>query len=235
MSTIPPTMMINPYTPYTRPAQVMQGNVNQCAGRLKLEGRGSIHAKPDTAVVVLGVITENRQLRAAQEENTRKVTQVLNTLKALGIADKDIHTRSYQAEPLYDFIEGKQVFRGYRVLHSLEINVREIAKVGEIIDKSVESGANIVNSINFTVSDMSRLYQQALNAAIDDAQTKAAAVGRKLNVTMNPIPVQVIEQSRPPAVPIPYTAMQTAVTTPIQPGQIEVTAQIEALFLYKYS
>ncbi|MDF2523794.1 MAG: hypothetical protein K0R31_1435 [Clostridiales bacterium] len=233
MTYIPQGLMINPYNTYPAHAQSMQSDSWRWAGKLKLEGRGSIQAEPDIATVVLGVTSENMQLKAAQEENARKVTNVLNTLKALGIANSDIQTRTYQAEPIYDYIEGKQVFRGYRVLHSLEITIKDIERTGEVIDRAVESGANIINSISFTISDTTSMYQQALNAAIDDAKAKAISVARKLNIAISQVPVQIIEQSLPPEGPIPYTVQAVQAQTPIQPGQIEITAQVEVIYYYR--
>ncbi len=211
----------------------VQGCMNPFACKLKVEGKGSIIVQPDMAVVVLGVTTENKQLQPAQEENAQRITSVLNTLKRLGVDSRDVETHSYIIEPQYDYTEGKQVFRGYRVVHTLKVTIRNVERVGAIIDAAVESGANLVNSISFAVEEPSRYYQQALRSAIDDAQSKALIIGDKLKINISLIPAQMMEvnyRQEGPMVLSLSTAGEAA--TPIKAGQIEVTAQIEAIFNY---
>jgi uncharacterized protein YggE len=200
---------------------------------LKVNGKGTVLVEPDTAVITLGVITDNAQLEAAQKENTEKTSNVINSLIQLGIPEEDIQTQAYQIQPMYDYIDGKQVFRGYRVNHSLKVTVRNIAEAGKVIDTAVRAGANYVSSINFILSDPSAVYETALEAAIGDAQEKAAAIGIKLNVYVYPIPVRITEQTYQQITPVQHAFQQVAeAAVPLQPGQIEVIAQIEATFSY---
>jgi len=206
---------------------------NYCAGKLKVTGEGSIKVRPDTALAILGVITENSQLRLAQEQNTIKVNQILNTLRMMMVSMNDIETQAYNISPQYDYVDGKQVFRGYRVEHTLKIVVKDITKVGEVIDGAVESGANIVNSIRFIASEPSKYYQKALTAAIDDALLKAMTIGRKFNIKIFHIPLVITEQNYQYSSPVQSVLLQAAEsTTPIQVGQIDITARIEAVFTY---
>ena len=200
---------------------------------LKVEGRGSVMAKPDTAVVVLGVITENMQLLSAQQENAVKIAAVIRALVQTGIPTEAIQTQAYNIEPMYDYIDGRQVFRGYRVTQNLRVTIKNVNAVGKVIDAAVNAGANTVNSINFNVSDPTFYYAQALNAAIDDAIAKAAAIGMKLKINISRVPVQIIEETYQNGSPIQPFQMQTAIpATPIQPGQIEITATIKTVFIY---
>lgn len=207
--------------------------VVKCGCMLKVNGKGSIMVAPDKAIVSLGVTTENMQLEVAQRENAEKITSVINTLVALGIPKEAIQTQTYQIQPQYDFVDGRQVFRGYKVIHNLKIDVNNIGMVGKTVDSAVKAGANIVNSIDFTVSDPSRYYDAALNAALSDAIAKAASVGIKLRVNVSPIPVQIVEETYHAVAPVPLLSIQaTGAATPIQPGQIEITALISAIFTY---
>jgi uncharacterized protein YggE len=203
------------------------------AGRLKVEGEGSVKVRPDTASVSLGVITENSQLRLAQEQNTIKANEILNALTILGIPLEDIETQSYNISPQYDYIEGKQVFRAYRVEHILKVTIKDLLRIGEIIDAAVENGANTVSSIRFIASKPSEYYQRALTAAIDDALVKAMTIGRQLNVKISQTPAVITEQSYHYTSPVQSVLLQAAESaTPIQVGQIDVTARIEAVFAY---
>lgn len=215
------------------PAPGMQTFAELCSFKLRVEGTGRVKVQPDVAFAVLGVITENKQLALSQEENAAAVTAVLRTLEGMGVSPQDIKTQSFTVSPQYDYIEGRQVFRGYRVEHMLEIAIRELGRVGEIIDAAVRSGANQINSIRFSVSDPSLYYQQALNAAVDDAFAKVRTLGSKLNIVVLQVPVQIIEMGREPVMPVPLAYQASVPTTPVQAGMIEISARIEAIFVYK--
>lgn len=200
---------------------------------LKVNGRGSVMARPDTAETVLGVVTEDMQLSVAQQENSRITSAVIQAIMQTGIPAEDIQTNAYNIEAMYDYIDGRQVFRGYRVTHNLKVTIKNVAMVGRVIDNAVNAGANTVNGISFSVSDPSVYYKVALNAALDDAISKAAEIAMKLKVAISRVPVQIIEESYQTIPPVQPFQMQTAMpSTPVQPGRIEVAAQITAVFQY---
>lgn len=203
-----------------------------CACDLKVEGTGRIKVRPDIAVANLGVVTEDLQLSTAQEENASRMTAVIRTLSGMGIASADIQTSAYSITPQYDFIDGRQVFRGYRVEHMLSVTIRDTARIGAIIDAAVRSGANQTGSITFAVDDPSPYYRQALDAAIDDALAKAGTIAVKLNIRVVRVPVNIAELGYEQGTPVPLMFQTAASTTPIQAGQIEITARIEATFAY---
>lgn len=201
--------------------------------RLKVFGRGTVNIKPDAAELLVGIITEKDQLEMAQKENSKVTQQVIDSIKSIGLLPKDIQTQNYNIRPKYDYIEGKQVFRGYEVSNYLKVFVRNINAVGEIIDAAVKNGANNVSGINFIVSDASRYYDEALRLAVEDAQNKARAITNKLKASLNIVPIQVVEQGRSGIVPlngITFKASDGA--APIEPGENKITATIEAIFIY---
>lgn len=219
--------LCSPYAMVIPPCMVY----NNC--RLKVEGKGIIVAEPDKVTAILGVLTENVQLETAQKENAETVSSVINSLIRLGVPKEAIQTQAYNIEPVYDYIDGKQVFREYRVVHNLKVDIKNVGMAGKIIDAAVEAGANTVSGISFTVSDPSIYYKEALNAAISDAIAKANVIGTKLKVNVSPIPVQIIEETYQQGTPYKPVFMQVSgQATPIQPGQIEITALIEAVFSY---
>jgi Uncharacterized conserved protein len=201
--------------------------------KMNINGKGSVMTEPDIAIVSLGVITENKELKAAQEENAAKSTEVINSLINSGIEEKDIKTEAYTINPEYDYVEGKQIFRGYKVTHTFKVTIKDIKKVGEIIDAAVSSGANVVNNITFTISNPSIYYKKALNLAIDDAIKKAKSIESNLEITVNRIPISITEEGQsytPMAEKALYSAPTSA--TPIKEGQIEIIANIKAVFIY---
>lgn len=77
---------------------------------IKVLGKGEISIEPDSAEIILGVITENLSLSAAQEENSKVVNQIINSLNEIGISSKYMQTQDYNIRAVYDYIDGKQVF-----------------------------------------------------------------------------------------------------------------------------
>jgi Uncharacterized conserved protein len=211
----------------------MQECCNPRACKMKVEGKGEIKVRPDIALVNMSVVTENRELSKAQSENAIRMSAVQKSLHENGIPSEDIQTQSYNIIPQYDFIEGKQVFRGYRVEHSLEVTVREVGRVGKVIDDAVQNGANQVNSITFSLSNPTAYYQLALKAAIDDALIKARTIGNKLNIAVANVPIQIVELGLETGGPVPLTQKTFATATPIQSGLLIISSRIEAVFAYK--
>ncbi|MBF8982047.1 SIMPL domain-containing protein [Lutibacter sp. B2] len=217
-----------PYNPY------VHGTTNICGYSMELEGRGSIKVQPDIAIVTLGVVTENKELKIAQEENAKDSTRMLDSLKKMGIKEDDIETEAYSIDLQYDYIEGQKIFRGYKVTHNFKITIRDLEKTGKIIDTAVSNGANVVKNIYFTLSNPSIYYRQALTLAIQDAIEKAEVIENKLQVIVNKTPTRISEERydhiplyKRPSLGSPDT------TTPIKAGKVEIIANIKAVFAYK--
>jgi uncharacterized protein YggE len=224
---------------YSQPGYPSMGSGQQQTpakpNRLIVTGEGSVYTNPDRAVITIGIITENQNLSTAQKENTDKTTAVINALLALGIPQNDIQTTTYRIEPQYDYESGKQIFRGYKVEHQLQVTIQDLSKTGQVIDQAVASGANFVSSIHSTVSNPDAFYNQALTIAIQNAQHKAVVMARTLRVTLNPVPivVQELSQNLPPR-PVPFQAMSLAQDSgvPIQPGENKITASVKIEYTY---
>lgn len=203
------------------------------SNRFKVFGKGIVNAKPDMAEIVIGVITENTQLEVAQQENANITQQVINSIIEMGVLPEYIQTQSYNIRANYDYINGKQVFRGYEVTNNLKITITNINSAGEIIDTAVKNGANSVSGINFIVSDQERYYYEALSIATTDAQNKARVMANKLNVNLNITPIQINEQEMGNIVPLSTMTFKAASgTTPIEAGENKIIANIEAVFTY---
>lgn len=202
-------------------------------GELKTNGTATIKVEPTIAIVNLGVVTEDMNLEKAQRENAVKATAIINELLKFNISKEDISTFTYNIEPQYNYIEGKQVFRGYRVTNILSVIIKDLSKVGQIIDAAVSKGANRVDNIKFTVENSSLYYNKALSLAIINAVTKARQVENTLKVDVFKIPYKIIEQSSTENIQEFTDGRVLAATTPILPGQITISARIEAFFYYK--
>lgn len=201
--------------------------------KFKVFGKGIINVKPDAAEATIGVITENSQLEIAQEENARITQKVINSMIEIGVLPQYIQTQNYNIRPNYDYIDGKQVFRGYEVSNYLKILISNINFSGEIIDTVVKNGANTVSGLNFIVSDQANHYYEALVLAVEDAQNKARVIANDLKVKLNIIPIQINEQDKGTITPLSVMTLKSLNgATPIEAGENKITADIEAIFIY---
>lgn len=152
---------------------------------IDVQGQGEVWATPDLAQVTLGVITENNNLELAQTENTRKMNELTEFLKNLGIEEKDLKTTQYSIQPRYEFSEkGVRVFVGYEISQNLEVKIRDFDNIGEVLGRASNRGANRVGSLSFTFDDPTALEQQARKLAIEDAKAKAQTIAVDLGVTL---------------------------------------------------
>ena len=202
---------------------------------LKLEGTGTLRTPPDIASAFLGVVTENKELSAAQKENSVTMDKVIASLLKLGIAEKDIKTENYSITPEYDFVEGKQIFKGYRVNNNLRIMIRNIQQVGRVIDTAVANGANTVYNVNFSLLNREEIYKRALSLAIKNAVDKAKSVENALRVAVEEVPVEIVEEINVENIGRSelYALKAPAASTDIKSGELEVTAKVRTIFNYR--
>ncbi|PKM93682.1 MAG: hypothetical protein CVU84_13950 [Firmicutes bacterium HGW-Firmicutes-1] len=200
---------------------------------MELQGEGNVMVVPDVALIQLGVETNNTNLQKAQEENTLRTQQVLTAIGQLGIEEKDLQTIYYNIEKQYDYIDGKQVDRGYRVSNILQVTVRNIDLVGEVVDTAVNNGANVVRGISFEVDDTTYYYQKALNLAVMNAVKKAESIASRMSIQLLHVPFRITEESYGQApVTNRYFAARGDVETPIEAGQTQITARVKVVFSY---
>jgi uncharacterized protein YggE len=203
---------------------------------MTLEGTGKLSILPDLAIISIGVMTENKNVEVAQNENSVLSNQVIESLKRIGILENDIQTLSYTIQPIYDFVEGKSILRGYQIQHIFEITVRDLQKAGAVYQSAVSAGANMAGSLRFEVSNREAYYQEALQLAMKNATEKALKLGQQLGVDVQPIPTKVTEEAEavtPRELAISFsadTSLQAA--PPIQRGELEIQAKVIAVFQY---
>lgn len=200
---------------------------------VKVTGEATLQATPDQATITIGVQTENVDPKLAQQENAQTISDIITVLKELGIAESNIKTSDYRIDPQYNYIEGKEIFKNYKVHHMLQIKTKDIEKVGSIIDAAVKHGANSVSNIHFSLANSESYYNQALTIALNNAYEKALTLTKAIKAPLHPIPIQIEELSATtPPVIYQTTSFVKASTTPIQPGELQITATIRAEYKY---
>lgn len=208
-------------------------------GKITVTGQGSVKVNPDIAYITLGVQTRNADSKAAQAENNEIMTKIINSLKAMNIDNKDIKTANYYMYPEYDYNEkGGQRVVAYSVTNSVTVTVRKIDSVGAVIDTGIAAGANNAQNIQFSISDSSTYYAQALSLAITNAKAKSTAIAGALGVTVSN-PVEVTENSSYYMPVMSESAnvraekdMAAGASMPVQSTELEISASISCVFEY---
>ena len=200
---------------------------------MTVTGIGSLSIAPDTVQLQLEVRTENKQLSQAQQENADLMNQVIESLLELGIDREDIQTVAYNISPQYDYVEGQQIFRGYQVINSIDVTIKNIEQAGIIIDTAVRNGVNNVSNIRFTVENEQIAYHEALSLALRNALGKAQTIANTIQLKLDPHPIKIVETMREePILYRSFAATEMSAITPIEPGQINIKATVEVQFQY---
>jgi uncharacterized protein len=207
---------------------------NQQVFLLEVTGEGEIAIPPNIATVNLGVMTEGKDVISTQQQNSNEMNQVINSLLSLGIPKNHIRTFDYRIDSEYDFDQGKQIFRGYKVTHLLEVKIEDLGMIGKVIDTAVSQGANYVANVHFTVKNKDVVYQHALTSALMNARQKAQTVASTLKVQLNPTPIHIIEKTEGfrPLENQAITYVKGMTSTQFEPGELTIKATITSKFRY---
>lgn len=199
-------------------------------------GAGTVLAQPDVARITIGVEVFDASLANAQAEAARRMDSVVAKLKADGIAENDIRTVSYTVTPQYDQQNNnpnQQVLRGYTVQNQVEVRTTNVAGLGTLVDDAVAAGATRIFGINFESSDVESLKNQARDLAMANAAAKAQQLARGGSVSLGK-PIVIEESDASGVTPVqavaPRAAAAPAPTTPIQPGQLQISTTVRVIY-----
>jgi uncharacterized protein YggE len=143
---------------------------------ITVSGEGKVVVIPDLAKITLGMQVERKTVADAQAENTRIMNAIIEKVKSFEVDKKDIQTSSYNISPVYDYVDGRSVLRGYQVSQNIAVKVRNLDRVGDIIGAAGSLGANQVGGIDFTTDDIEKVKQEARIKAMENAKDKAEAL-----------------------------------------------------------
>lgn len=162
--------------------------VTVAPGTITVTGEGKVTAVPDIAQLNFGVTTGvQTTAKAASDKIATDMNKVLAAVKALGIDDKDIKTQSFYLQPTYDYTDGRQRLRGYEATQSLDVKVRDLDKVGDVLTAATDNGANQANGVNFTIDKPESKKDEARTQAIADAKTKAEELAKQLGQSLGDV------------------------------------------------
>ncbi|HEX9070417.1 MAG TPA: SIMPL domain-containing protein [Pseudolabrys sp.] len=180
-------------------------------------GEATVAVAPDTAMIRLGVGTQEKTAREASEANARQMTAVLAAIKDTGVADRDIQTSRLSLQPQYDPNKsGTARLTGFQASNQVTVRIRDIDKLPTVLDRAITAGANEMSGIEFVVSEQSKLLDQARDDAIADARRKAELYAKAAGAKLGRVVSITEEGSAPP--PRPIQALRAG-AVPIAPGE----------------
>jgi len=193
-------------------------------------GEGVVKAAPDQAWVRIGAESRSKNPKDAQQQNAQAMSGVQQKLAGLGIPKDAIKTVAIDLQLEYDYANGRQTPRGYVARNTIEVRVDELAKLGEVLDAAVGSGATLLHGLRFDLKkreDLEReALQQAVAAAVARAESMAAGARRAIDRV-----IRIEESFGGGGEPRPMMMMDRAMakqeaTTPVSAGEIEIRAQV---------
>ncbi len=195
-------------------------------------GHGSVDAVPDSAEITTGVVSEAQTAREALTANNAAMGKIVDGLKAAGIDAKDIQTQQFQIHPRYrTYKDRPQQIEGYTVRNQVSVKVREIAKLGEIVDQVVTLGANQASNIQFIVSDAEKRKDEARKLAMENAKHRARLLAEAAGARLGPV-MTISEEVMGPRPPRPMVARSamSAESVPIEAGSETLRVRVEVVY-----
>jgi uncharacterized protein len=207
-----------------------QGTQTPAEPVVVVSGEGIVKATPDQAWATFAVESRSKNPKDAQTQNATAMSRVQRQLVAAGIPTDAIRTLSYDLHLESDWVNGRQVPRGYLARNSIEVRLDDITRVGEVIDVAITSGANSVHGVRFDLKQRASLEREALKRATADARGRAEAAAAGAGGVIGRV-LRIEEPSGGfpgPPVPMMREAMvqDARASTPVVAGEIEIRSRV---------
>lgn len=201
---------------------------------LSVSATGEASRAPDVATASAGVVTQAADANAAMRANAEQMTRVIAAIRTAGVAERDIQTSGISIHPTYRHVENEEPrISGYSASNSVNLKVRDIATLGEVLDALVASGANNVNGPSFGIDQPDAVYDEARRKALDQARGRADMYAEALGLRVRRI-VSISEggrlESPRPMYAMRAMAMDAEASTPVAAGENTLVANLEIVF-----
>ncbi len=221
----------------TAAAQDEQPRLSDLIPSITVTGTGEVQVEPDRAQIHVGVVTQAESAAGAVEANNQAMQQLLDALKQHGVEANDIQTSNFSISPQHDYDQqGRHPPQivGYQVTNQVQVKVRDLARLGALLDLVVQQGANQVQGIDFQVSDQSQRKDEARRKALDDARRKAelyaSAAGARVG---RPLLIQESAPDGPQPLAVRHMALQAEGAVPVASGEQTLAVTVSVTYRLK--
>lgn len=201
---------------------------------LAVSGEGVVSAAPDTAQLRLGVVREAAEAAEALDRNSAAMQKVLDAVRETGVEERDVQTTRIDVSPQYprqrpDAAEPPRI-SGYRVSNQVRVHVRDLDRLGEVVDAVVAAGANEIHGLEFSVAEPAPLLDRARTLAVADAQRRARVLAEAAGVQLGPVlELGESDAGAPPPRPVAFEMARDA-GTPVARGEQEFSARVHVTY-----
>jgi len=220
----------------TAHAQTVPTVVASDATLLNVSAQAEAHRVPDVATLSAGVVTQAADGNTAMRDNAVQMDKVMAAIKAAGIAERDIQTSGINLSPQYRYAENEAPkITGYQANNTVSLKVRDITKLGKVLDSLAAQGANQINGPSFEIDQPEPVYDEARLAALKKAQARAETYAKALGLRVRRI-VSISEGNQGGFRPMPMMAMaagrsaKAEMDTAVSPGETTVSVNLDVVF-----
>lgn len=203
---------------------------------LSVSATGEASRTPDIATLSTGVVTQAADANAAMRDNANQMDKVMAALRAAGIAERDVQTSGINLNPQYKYADNMPpAIVGYQASNTVNVKVRDLSRLGKVLDALVAQGANQINGPSFGLDNPDAAFEEARLAAVKKAQAQAQTYARALGLQVRRI-VSISEGGASlPRPPMPVMRMMAADAgyakeTAVAPGESSVSVGVEMVF-----
>lgn len=171
---------------------------------VQVKGEGEATIAPDRAKLSMAIEARSLELAAAEKKVNDGTRAALAELKGLGIKDDDISTAGYTVNPEYDWVNNQQKFRGYYARREVNVTVRKLEQIGDVLLKLTKAGVNQINPPLLESSQFKTAENRALSSAVENAKSQAQLVAEGLGMRLGPPrTINATGETIQPPVPMP--------------------------------
>jgi uncharacterized protein YggE len=213
------------------PIQLAASSSDGDRASIRVNGHGKVEGTPDVMTITMGVETKDPSAQGALNRNNERARAMIDSLKAQGIADKDIQTLDISVDATYDL--GNKV-TGYNARNTITAKLRDIKKAGQVIDTAAETAGDDIRlqGVQFSIDDTSALIAKARAEAVKDAQAQAKQLADAGGIKVGAI--RTIDNTGTSYQPYAYdgyaAARSAADSIAIEPGSQELSVDVTVIF-----
>lgn len=199
-------------------------------GSIVVSGTGRVSVQPDVADLRLGVSVSRHTVDEARQDAATTMAAILAAVEAAGVPKSDVRTSLLSVQPRYDYRDGKPPeLSGYELANVVEVSVRDLAKLGDVVDGSLRSGATSMDSLSFRLADPAPAEREARMLAMANARSRADVLAEAAGLSISGVAAVVEGGAMPPPHPFAKAErmmMASDSATPVESGSLEIAVSV---------